>query len=72
MKVCTGDIVVDATYPTTIKAIVLWDKSPNDQPLLTGVGKYAPYWSSYDGITEVIGHVNIADTITGLCKGGPQ
>lgn len=72
MNVHIGDVVVDATYPTTIKAIVLWDKAPNGQPLLTGVGNYVPYWSSYDGITDVIGHVNIAEAITDLCMEGQQ
>lgn len=66
-KLREGDIVIDKTYPMERKVIVLWNGFCG-QPLLTDIGNYAPYWSTYEGITEVIGHVDIAAAVTNLCK----
>ena len=66
----TGDIVhinMALVFPRSAyeyDAIVLWN-SFNNQPLLTKVGEYRPFWASYEEIEKVIGHIDIDVALNG-------
>lgn len=66
-RVREGDIVIEKSFSAERKALVLWTRFLT-QPLLTGLDKYAPYWSTYEKISEVIDHVDINGTIENSCR----
>lgn len=68
IKPNTGDVVhvnmalTFETFKQEYDAIVLWN-SFNGQPLLTKVGEYRPFWSSYKEIERVIGHIDLKEAL---------
>ena len=70
MTVKEGDIVlVDESlhykyFTKKYKAIVLW-RGINQQPLLTNLGEWRPYWGTYETISEVLGHVDLEKAVKG-------
>ena len=41
------------------KAIVLWCCGIYGQPLVTKMGEYKPFWSSYSSIIKIDGHIDL-------------
>lgn len=42
--------------------LVLWN-GVNDQPLVTKLGSYMPFWTSYSQLSEKIGHIAIGTEV---------
>ena len=43
------------------KALVLWEF--NNQPLITKLGSYKPYWSGYQHIVKVVDHIDLNEYV---------
>ena len=64
--VSEGDVVTihDASWDCSkrigepFEAIVLWC-GIHGQPLVTKIGEYKPFWSSYPSIVKIDGHINL-------------
>lgn len=64
--VSEGDVVIihDTSWDCAkrigepFEAIVLW-RGINGQPLVTKMGEYKPFWSSYASIVEIDRHINL-------------
>lgn len=69
-----GDIVlIDESlayqyHTRKYEALVLWN-GVNDQPLVTRLDKYCPYWTTYDQIAEIKGHIDLGKK---LCQSKPK
>ena len=55
-------------HPKPYDAVLLW-KGINYQPLMVKLdelekGEYRPFWSVYEHISEVKGHINLAEILT--------
>jgi hypothetical protein len=68
LTITNGDIVeIDEGlmylgYNYKYNAIILW-KDFNNQPLLTKVGEYLPYWGTYESIVHVVGHIDMEKAV---------
>ena len=69
MYVQPGDIVLidtsklsdkfaKITKPEKYKALVVWNEF-NNQPLITKLDSWQPFWCTYQEIVEVLGHHNM-------------
>ena len=53
-----GDRFVKITKPEKYQALVIWNGF-NVQPLITKLDEWRPFWSTYQEIVEVLGHINM-------------
>lgn len=67
-EIACGDIVTENAYSQKRKVIVIAHGVNGLQPLVVEIvalvhGRYSPYWTTYESITEKHGHINLNEAI---------